>query len=175
MNLSDTIDVAHGPLTLQGQIADKSFLLLDDRGFPVSIWFDLRPQPGKRRISISRWHPAFIPPAHYPLPSPLMGNSWSYKEHLSLTEIAYTAVTPDALMGGIAVYAADRLGKLEASFDFCAELVLNMHPLCFNSRIEISANLSYEIEVRPVDKWPMCFQAELHISSPPLGGVVNFN
>lgn len=29
-------------------------------------------------------------------------------------------------MGGIAVYAADRLGKLEVNFDFYAKLVLNI-------------------------------------------------
>lgn len=48
------------------------------------------------------------------------------------------------------------------------------YPLCCNSRIEISANFSYKIGIRPFDKLPTCFQAELHISSRPLGGVVYF-
>ncbi|SCV57583.1 uncharacterized protein FFB14_15217 [Fusarium fujikuroi] len=110
MNFSDTIDVAHGTLTSQVQIADISFLLLEDRGFPVSIWFDLRPQPGKTVYFYQQIASSFYParPLSFTFSPP------------------YAAVAPDALMGGIAVYAADRLGKLEAGFNFYAKLVLSI-------------------------------------------------
>ncbi|KAF4493524.1 hypothetical protein FAGAP_10374 [Fusarium agapanthi] len=180
LNFSGTIDVEHESLVLRGQIADKSFLLLEDciltGVFAFGAWFDPSPQAGDWCISIGGWHPAYILPQNYPPAPPRLCISWSYKEHLSLSGTAYAAITPDALMGGIAVHAAFRMWKLEASFNFRADLILNMHPLHYDATIQISANLSNEIEVGPfVDKWSICFQAGLHISGPPFGGVVCFN
>ncbi|KAF4944971.1 hypothetical protein FGADI_12315 [Fusarium gaditjirri] len=180
MNFSGTIDVQHGSIVFRGQIADKSFLLLEDciltGGFAFGAWFGPSPQAGDWCLSIGGWHPAYIPPAHYPPPPPRMGISWNYGKHLSLNGTAYAAVTPDALMGGLAVHAAFRLGKLEASFYFRADLILNMHPLHYRATIEISANLSYEVDLLfYADKWSICFQAGLHISGPPFGGSVYFD
>ncbi|KAF5586371.1 hypothetical protein FPANT_7253 [Fusarium pseudoanthophilum] len=180
LNFGGTIDVQQGSIVFRGQIADKSFLLLEDciltGGFAFGAWFGPSPQAGDWCLSIGGWHPAYIPPAHYPLPPPRMGISWSYGEHLSLSGTAYVAVTPGALMGGLAVQAAFRLGKLEASFSFRADLILNMHPLHYRATIEISANLSYEVDVGfYADKWSICFQAGLHISGPPFGGSVYFD
>ncbi|KAH7242771.1 hypothetical protein BKA59DRAFT_481274 [Fusarium tricinctum] len=180
LNFSGTIDVAHGSLVFQGQIADKSFLLLEDckltGGFAVGAWFGPSPQAGDWCISIGGWHPAYIAPAHYPAAPPRMGISWSYKNYLSLTGTAYAAVTPDALMGGLAVHAAYKLGPLEASFDFQADLILYMHPLHYDAQIQISANLSYEVSLFSfARKISIPFKADLHISGPPLYGYVYFD
>ncbi|KAF5559640.1 hypothetical protein FNAPI_4641 [Fusarium napiforme] len=167
LNFSGTIDVQQGSIVFRGQIADKSFLLLEDCILTVVS----RLVHGS--VLVLR-----LATAHYPLPlpPPRMGISWSYGEHLSLSGTAYVAVTPDALMGGLAIQAAFRLGKLEASFNFRADLILNMHPLHYLATIEISANLSYEVDVGfYADKWSICFQAGLHISGPPFGGSVYFD
>ncbi|KAI6753868.1 hypothetical protein HG530_013044 [Fusarium avenaceum] len=180
LNFSGTIDVAHGSLLFQGQTADKSFLLLEDckltGSFAVGAWFGPSPQAGDWCISIGGWHPAYIAPANYPAAPPRMGISWSYKDYLSLTGTAYAAVTPDALMGGLAVHAAYKLGSLEASFDFQADLILYMHPLHYNTRIQISANLSYEVSLFSfARKLSIAFKADLHITGPPLCGYVYFD
>ncbi|KAH6953574.1 hypothetical protein DER45DRAFT_576084 [Fusarium avenaceum] len=180
LNFSGTIDVAHGSLLFQGQIAERSFLLLESctltGGFAVGAWFGPSPQAGDWCISIGGWHPAYIAPAHYPVAPPRMGISWSYEDYLSLTGTAYAAVTPDALMGGLAVHAAYKLGSLEASFDFQADLILYMHPLHYDARIQISANLAYEVSLFSfARKMSIAFKADLHISGPPLCGYVYFD
>ncbi|KAF4333890.1 hypothetical protein FBEOM_12284 [Fusarium beomiforme] len=182
INFQGNIDVARGFMLFEGRIADGSFLLFQDcklsGGFAVGAWFGTSPQAGDWCISIGGWHPAYQPPAHYPSTPPRMRLQWSYGDNKELSRDgqAYAAVTPDALMGGLAVSAIYKSGRRGAHFDFRADLILWLHPLHYDTSFFVSAGLSYEMGAG-IFTVPMkiTLSAKLHISGPPFGGEVVFD
>ncbi|KAF4443533.1 hypothetical protein FACUT_1270 [Fusarium acutatum] len=182
INFQGSIDMSRGFLLFEGRIAEGSFILFDDcvltGGFAVGAWFGTSPQAGDWCISIGGWHPAYQPPSHYPGAPPRMRLQWSYGDNkqLSLDGQAYAAVTPDALMAGLAVSANYKSGRCGAHFDFRVDLILWMHPIYYDARFFISAGLSYEANALIITvplKIILC--AELYINGPPFGGEVFFN
>ncbi|KAL7756989.1 hypothetical protein ACKLNR_013982 [Fusarium oxysporum f. sp. zingiberi] len=182
INFQGSIDMSRGSMLFEGRIADGSFILFDDcvltGGFAVGAWFGTSPQAGDWCISIGGWHPAYQPPSHYPSAPPRMRLQWSYGDNkeLSLDGQAYAAVTPDALMAGLAVSASYKSGRCGAHFDFRVDLILWLHPIHYDTRFFISAGLSYEANALIMTvPLKITLSAELHISGPPFGGEVFFD
>ncbi|KAF5590108.1 uncharacterized protein FSUBG_10946 [Fusarium subglutinans] len=182
INFQGSIDMSRGSMLFEGRIADGSFILFEDSvlsgGFAVGAWFGTSPQAGDWCISIGGWHPAYQPPSHYPSAPPRMRLQWSYGDNkeLLLDGQAYAAVTPDALMAGLAVSASYKSGRCGAHFDFRADLILWMHPIYYDARFFISAGLSYEAKAWIITlPLKITLSAELHISGPPFRGEVYFN
>ncbi|KAK7419843.1 hypothetical protein QQZ08_010677 [Neonectria magnoliae] len=180
LNFQGTIEITHGFLLFQGQISDGSFLLFNNclltGGFVVGAWFGPSPQAGDWCISIGGWHPAYIAPGHYPPPPPRLGIDWTCSNQLSLKGQAYAAVTPDALMGGVAVSVLYKTGCCGANFDFRADFILCMHPIHYDARVYVSASLWFELCFWGMRrKLSIPFGAELHVSGPPFGGDVYFD
>jgi hypothetical protein len=181
INFQGSIDMSRGSMLFQGRIADGSFILFDDcvltGGFAVGAWFGTSPQAGDWCISIGGWHPAYQPPDHYPKGLPRMGLSWTYGKDkcLSLSGQAYAAVTPEALMGGLAVRVKYEKWSCGAEFDFRTDLILYLHPLHYNAKFHVHASLWYELDAWVLrKKFTKSLGADLTISGPPFGGVVEF-
>ncbi|KAH7258883.1 uncharacterized protein BKA55DRAFT_536598 [Fusarium redolens] len=181
INFQGSIDMSRGSMLFQGRIADGSFILFDDcvltGGFAVGAWFGTSPQAGDWCISIGGWHPAYQPPDHYPKGLPRMGLSWTYGKDkcLSLSGQAYAAVTPEALMGGLAVRVKYEKWSCGAEFDFRTDLILYLHPLHYNAKFHVHASLWYELDAWVLrKKFTKSLGADLTVSGPPFGGVVEF-
>ncbi|TVY74455.1 hypothetical protein Focb16_v005289 [Fusarium oxysporum f. sp. cubense] len=181
IDFQGSIDMSRGSMLFEGRIADGSFILFDDcvltGGFAVGAWFGTSPQAGDWCISIGGWHPAYQPPSHYPQNLPRMGLSWTYGQDkcLSLSGEAYAAVTPEALMGGLAVNVKYERWSCGAEFGFRTDLILYLHPLHYNARFNVHASLWYELDALVLrKKFTKSLSADLTISGPPFGGVVEF-
>jgi hypothetical protein len=182
INFQGSIDISRGFMLFEGRIADGSFILFDDcvlsGGFAVGAWFGTSPQAGDWCITIGGWHPKFQAPSHYPSAPPRMRLQWSYGDtkYLTLDGQAYAAVTPDAIMAGLAVQVKFEKWSCGASFDFRTDLILWLHPLHYDVYFHVSASLWYEVDAWIArKKLHISMGADLYISGPPFAGTVEFD
>ncbi|KAM0083820.1 hypothetical protein ACKRZS_004026 [Fusarium odoratissimum] len=182
INFQGSIDILRGFMLFEGRISDGSFILFDDcvlsGGFAVGAWFGTSPQAGDWCITIGGWHPKFQVPSHYPSAPPRMRLQWSYGEtkYLTLDGQAYAAVTPDAIMAGLAVQVKFEKWSCGASFDFRTDLILWLHPLHYDVYFHVSASLWHEVDALIArKKLHISMGADLYISGPPFAGTVEFD
>ncbi|KAF5646079.1 uncharacterized protein FTJAE_2168 [Fusarium tjaetaba] len=182
INFQGSIDISRGFMLFEGRIADGSFILFDDcvlsGGFAVGAWFGPSPQAGDWCITIGGWHPKFQAPSHYPSAPPRMRLQWSYGDtkYLTLDGQAYAAVTPDAIMAGLAVQVQFEKWSCGANFDFRTDLILWLHPLHYDVYFHVSASLWYEVDAWIArKKLHISMGADLYISGPPFAGTVEFD
>ncbi|KAF5708113.1 hypothetical protein FMUND_10761 [Fusarium mundagurra] len=182
INFQGNIDISRGFMLFEGRIADGSFILFDDcvisGGFAVGAWFGPSPQAGDWCITIGGWHPKFQAPSHYPSAPPRMRLQWSYGDtkYLTLDGQAYAAVTPDAIMAGLAVQVKFEKWSCGANFDFRTDLILWLHPLHYDVYFHVSASLWYEVDAWIArKKLHISMGADLYISGPPFAGTVEFD
>ncbi|KAF5557004.1 hypothetical protein FNAPI_5581 [Fusarium napiforme] len=182
INFQGSIDISRGFMLFEGRIADGSFILFDDcvlsGGFAVGAWFGPSPQAGDWCITIGGWHPKFQAPSHYPSAPPRMRLQWSYGDtkYLTLDGQAYAAVTPDAIMAGLAVQVKFEKWSCGANFDFRTDLILWLHPLHYDVYFHVSASLWYEVDAWIArKKLHISMGADLYISGPPFAGTVEFD
>nr|RBQ91795.1 hypothetical protein FVER53263_12463 [Fusarium verticillioides] len=182
INFQGSIDISRGFMLFEGRISDGSFILFDDcvlsGGFAVGAWFGPSPQAGDWCITIGGWHPKFQAPSHYPSAPPRMRLQWSYGDtkYLTLDGQAYAAVTPDAIMAGLAVQVKFEKWSCGANFDFRTDLILWLHPLHYDVYFHVSASLWYEVDAWIArKKLHISMGADLYISGPPFAGTVEFD
>lgn len=103
IGLVATLNVHAGVLRVEAKLSPNSFVLNPAchlrGGFALCYWFLGSGHEGDWVFSVGGYHPAFTPPAHYPVPERL-GISWNLDDHLSVTGEAYFAITPKVCMGG---------------------------------------------------------------------------
>ncbi|KAI1011808.1 hypothetical protein LB503_004831 [Fusarium chuoi] len=182
INFQGSIDISRGFMLFEGRISDGSFILFDDcilsGGFAVGAWFGTSPQAGDWCITIGGWHPKFQAPSHYPSAPPRMRLQWSYGDtkYLTLDGQAYAAVTPDAVMAGLAVQVKFEKWSCGATFDFRTDLILWLHPLHYDVYFHVFASLWYEVDVWIArKKLHISMGADLYITGPPFAGTVEFD
>ncbi|KAG9502084.1 hypothetical protein J7337_007800 [Fusarium musae] len=182
INFQGSIDISRGFMLFEGRIADGSFILFDDcvlsGGFAVGAWFGPSPQAGDWCITMGGWHPKFQAPSHYPSAPPRMRLQWSYGDtkYLTLDGQAYAAVTPDAIMAGLAVQVKFEKWSCGANFDFRTDLILWLHPLHYDVYFHVSASLWYEVDAWIArKKLHISMGADLYITGPPFAGTVEFD
>lgn len=103
IGLVATLNVHAGVLRVEAKLSPNSFVLNPAchlrGGFALCYWFHGSGHEGDWVFSVGGYHPAYTPPAHYPVPERL-GISWVLSDHLSVTGEAYFAITPKVCMGG---------------------------------------------------------------------------
>lgn len=116
IGLVATLNVHAGVLRVEAKLSPNSFVLNPAchlrGGFALCYWFQGSGHEGDWVFSVGGYHPAYTPPAHYPVPERL-GISWVLSDHLSVTGEAYFAITPKVCMGG---------GSLSAVFSLVCHL-----------------------------------------------------
>lgn len=103
---------------------------------------------------------------------------WSYGDtkYLTLDGQAYAAVTPDAIMAGLAVQVKFERWSCGATFDFRTDLILWLHPLHYDVYFHVSASLWYEVDAWIArKKLHISMGADLYITGPPFAGTVEFD
>lgn len=103
IGLVATLNVHAGALRVEAKLSPNSFVLNPAchlrGGFALCYWFLGSGHEGDWVFSVGGYHPAFKPPAHYPVPERL-GISWDLSSHVSVIGEAYFAITPKVCMGG---------------------------------------------------------------------------
>lgn len=146
IGLVATLNVHAGVLRVEAKLSPNSFVLNPAchlrGGFALCYWFLGSGHEGDWVFSVGGYHPAFTPPAHYPVPERL-GISWQLSDHLSVTGEAYFAITPKVCMGGGSLSAVFSLvchlispGLLVTNFCVCE--IFRVHYMPISTRMQIS-------------------------------------
>ncbi|KAH6972720.1 hypothetical protein BKA56DRAFT_592736 [Ilyonectria sp. MPI-CAGE-AT-0026] len=177
LGIAGTVDFAAGSMLVQAKLAPSSYILDPSchltGGFGLGYWFGSSAHAGDFVFTLGGFHPAYAPPAHYPVPDRL-AISWSLDGCLSITGASYAAVTPKAVMAGGMLLAALSLGPLSASFSAWADFLLNWEPFFFEGDGGVSVHVEFTL-----DLWIVTIHidveigANLHIQGPSTAGTVH--
>jgi hypothetical protein len=157
-------------LTRNSYLIDPACVLTG--GFAFFVWFAPSPQAGDFVVVLGGYHPAFAPPAHYPV-VPRIGFSWALDSTVSISGTAYFALTPSAIMAGGALDIRYHDGNLTAWFTAHADLIITWNPFHFNVSIGVSVGVEYKVNLLFTTKTlHLEAGAELTLWGPPTGGTV---
>jgi hypothetical protein len=103
LGIVSSVDFQAGTMSVQAKLSPNSYIL-DPAchlagGFALCQWFGASAHAGDWVFTVGGYHPAYIPPSHYPLVDRL-SISWDLGGGLSVTGQAYFAITPKVCMGG---------------------------------------------------------------------------
>jgi hypothetical protein len=170
---------AEGVFTLEAMLAPDSFILSKDckltGGFAAYFWFADNPHSGDFVITLGGYHPAYQPPAHYPV-VPRLGLLWNVSDNITISGEIYFALTPSTVMAGGKLSAVYQSGNLRAWFTAYADFLLSWKPFRYDISIGVSVGASYR-----VDWWfihhtfSIELGADLHIWGPEAMGTVHIS
>ncbi len=115
-------------------------------GFAFFVWFSPSRQAGDFVVTLGGYHPAFVPPAHYPA-EPRLGFSWSLDSVVRIRGEAYFALTPSAIMAGGSLSVTFQDDGLQAWFTGWVDLVIGWRPFHFRASIGVSIRVSYRLRL----------------------------
>jgi hypothetical protein len=121
-----------------------------------------------------QFHPAYTPPAWYPVPARL-GIAFTLGGMINVTGNAYFAITPKCVMGGGALHLGLDVGPVSAWLDFSLDVFIQFKPFHYTADLMVSVGCAITINVWFVHARIKCsVGAQLHIEGPdPFGGVRN--
>lgn len=103
IGIVSSVDFQAGTMFVQAKLSPNSFILNPachlTGGFALCQWFGTSPHAGDWVFTVGGYHPAYLPPPHYPSVDRL-AISWNLGGGLSVTGQAYFAITPKVCMGG---------------------------------------------------------------------------
>jgi hypothetical protein len=172
-----TVDFQHGTFVVSGELNPNSFILHPSchlsGGFGLSYWFAASGHEGDWVFTIGGYHPAFLPPSHYPKPQRL-AIDWSLDSCLNVHGEAYFAITPSCCMGGGKLLATFSSGPLYAHFNAWADFLINYSPFHFLGDVGVNVGVDFTM-----DLWICTLHisvdvgGSLSLAGPPFGGVVH--
>jgi hypothetical protein len=142
-------------------------------GFAFYVWFGSNPHAGDFVLTVGGYHPAFAPPAWYPVPA-RVGFNWNVGSSVAIKGDAYFALTPSAVMAGGNLEALFHHGSLRAWFIAYADFLIQWKPFHFEGHIGISIGVSVRVDLL-FTTVTLQFElgASLDLWGPPTGGVVH--
>ncbi len=173
-------DLDEGTFMAQGQLTDKTFILLPQLkltgGFALGMWLKGE-NAGDFVFTLGGYHPKFKVPTHYPF-TPRLGFSFKMGS-VDFYGNAYFALTPSCIMAGIAgglhlvldgdvVYA-------EVSVVFSADFIIYWKPFYYNAEIyvQIYAKVVIDIWLLSINK-SFNLAAKLSVEGPEFRGIATF-
>jgi hypothetical protein len=177
LDIIASLDVGKGTLQIEAQLSPASFLLDHDchptGGFALCAWFKGSEHAGDWVFTVGGFHPLYQRPDHYPSP-PRLGISWQYDSHLSISGGSYFAITPKVCMAGMQISAIYDLGRLSASFDAHADMLMQYQPFQYMVEVGVSMSINYELKAFFVShKFYAHASAKLSLMGPPMVGSVH--
>jgi hypothetical protein len=157
-------------------LSPNSYLLTPDchltGGFAFWIWY-AGDHSGDFVITLGGYHPAFTPPAHYPI-EPRLGFSWQVDSEILVQGDSYFALTPSCAMGGGELEVLFHSGDLRAWFIAQADFLFTWKPFYFIGEVGVSIGASYKIDLLFTSVTVSVeLGADLEIWGPPTGGKVH--
>lgn len=141
---------AQGVFMARGQLTDRSYLLFPGvkltGGFAVGFWF-AGDHSGDFVISMGGYHPRYNVPAHFPANIPRIGLFLKLGDNVTLSGEMYFALTPQAIMAGVAVSAVYSDGFLYASLAIRADFILLWKPFYYEAKVNIEAYVKFRIGI----------------------------
>ena len=168
LSLRGVLDPQAGVFAIEGRLNQNSYIfskaLRLTGGFAYYVWFGNARDEGDFVISLGGYHPAFRPPAHYPVVprTRIRGKIGA----LTITGEAYLSLTPSCLMAGQKLEAVFKSGKVKATFVAYADFIVAWAPFHYDARIGISMAVS----VRLWRTYKLEVSAKMHIWGPPFAG-----
>jgi hypothetical protein len=175
---------AEGSLIVQARLSDDSFvhdpLCHLHGGLAAGFWFG-GPHAGDFVVTLGGFHPAFQPPAHYPVPDRL-SLDWGISDCVHVGGSLYFAITPGWLMFGFELSATWHTGPLRAWFDLGLDFLMRFKPLHYDAtgHIEIGAALdtffcTLHLSVgADLHVWGPHFAGRAHVHVGPFSATVSF-
>jgi hypothetical protein len=162
------LDPEAGVFSIEGRLTQNSYVFAKELrltgGFAFFVWFGNATEAGDFIISLGGYHPAFLPPPHYPL-VPRVGIHGQIGA-LTITGEAYLALTPSCLMAGQRLEAVFQSGNIRATFVAFADFLIAWAPFYYDARIGIGM----AVTVRLWRTFKLEISASLHVWGPPFAG-----
>lgn len=176
LGISVVIRPSDGFFGVSAQLSPNSYLLTQDchltGGFAFWIWYDGE-HAGDFVITLGGYHPAFVPPPHYPV-EPRLGFSWQVSDNLTVQGDSYFALTPSCAMGGGSLQVLFHDGNLRAWFDAYADFLFTWKPFYFVGDVGVDIGASYKLDLLFTSVTvSVSLGADLTIWGPPTGGTVH--
>lgn len=168
---------AKGEVEVTGRLGHNSYILSPDcalsGGFAFSVWFAPHAQAGAFVLTLGGYHPAFLPPPHYPK-VPRLEINWPVSAALSIKGAAYFALTPSCIMTGGALEIVFQSGSLRAWFIAHADFLASWNPFFYSANVSVAIGISYQMSLGFCEKTiGVSVSAALQLWGPPTGGVVD--
>jgi hypothetical protein len=168
------VDFHQGQLRVEAQLSPNSFVMDPmchlSGGFALCYWFGASPYAGDFVFSIGGYHPAYQPPAYYPVP-PRLAITWQLSDMLSISGEAYFAITTKVCMGGGMLNAVFNMGLLSAYLTAHADFLMQFDPFYFVAQIGVCIGVEFELELLFISiHISVHLGAQLILHGPPFGG-----
>jgi hypothetical protein len=180
LGITATLSFRTGIMKIEGELTPASFILDPSchlqGGFALYSWFDSRDDSSVRGdwvFTIGGFHPSYNRPPQYPNP-PRLGISWQFGNAISISGLAYFAITPKACMGGGRLDVTLSLNPLFAYLNAFIDFLINFKPFSFIAEGGITVGVRFTL-----DLWIVCINikveigARLYIAGPPIHGRVH--
>ncbi|OXV09543.1 hypothetical protein Egran_02694, partial [Elaphomyces granulatus] len=180
LGITATLSFRTGILKIEGELTPASFILDPSchlqGGFALYSWFDSHDDSSVRGdwvFTIGGFHPSYNRPPQYPNP-PRLGISWQFGNAISISGLAYFAITPKACMGGGRLDVTLSLNPLFAYLNAFVDFLINFKPFSFIAEGGITVGVRFTL-----DLWLVCINikveigARLYIAGPPIHGRVH--
>jgi hypothetical protein len=172
MALKASFVPAVGFLGVEAKLTSASFLFAREchltGGFAFYSWFAGVHQ-NDFALTLGGYHPAYVPPAHFPVADPL-GFNWVISPQLSVKGEAYCALVPSAVMAGVHLNALWQDGNLRAWFQATADFVMAWKPYHYDARLRVSLGVDYTFELFGTHHLSVEAGADLHLWGPEFTG-----
>ena len=150
MGVAIEIIPAEGVITATAILTPNSYVIDPacrlTGGFAFYTWFGNNPHAGEFVLTAGGYHPAFVPPAHYPK-VPRLGFRWQLSDSVSISGDAYFALTPSAIMAGGGLQVLFSSGNLNAWFIAQMDALVQWAPFQYNLAISVSIGVSYRLNL----------------------------
>jgi hypothetical protein len=166
-----------GVFSATASLTANSYLLMRDchltGGFAFCIWFGASPYSGDFVVTLGGYHPAFTPPAWYPVVANL-GLNWTVSSTVVIKGGIYFAITPSAAMAGGSLQVLFESGDLKAWLTTWINIMIRWKPFYVNADVGISVGVSYKLDMQFSSVTVTAeLAAELTLWGPPTGGVAH--
>lgn len=121
-------------------------------------------------VTLGGYHPAFVPPPHYPRPKRLELD-WHVDNHLQIKGDLYCALTPMAAMAGGHLAATYHKGAVRAWFKAGADFLIDWQPYHYDARMYVDVGGSVQVDLLLfTGTVTIDVGADLHVHGPDLAG-----
>ncbi|WCT10480.1 DUF6603 domain-containing protein [Mucilaginibacter jinjuensis] len=139
---------AKGIFMARGQFTNRSYLLFPDvaltGGFAAGFWFS-GIYSGDFVITAGGYHPKYKVPPHFPSNIPRVGIRAVLGDAVIISGELYFAITPQAIMAGLAVSVICNSGMLYACISLRADLIILWKPFYYEAIVSVDVYVKFTI------------------------------
>lgn len=168
LGLEATYRTSTGEIRVEGALdPDRSYLLSPScrlrGGFALCVWTGPS-HAGDFVFTLGGYHPAYVPPAHYPVVQRL-GLDWQI-DSVSVSGECYGAITPSMAMIGGRLEVSATVAGVKAWLEAHLDAVVRWAPFAFDVELGVRVGVSFDF----LGHHDLELGADLHLWGPPTAG-----